>query len=53
MANLCEILDGDIKTLSKGIGLDSRIGQKFLNPGPGFGDLAFKRYSSYIKNCQR
>lgn len=43
MANLCEILDGDIKTLSQGIGLDSRIGQKFLNPGPGFGGSCFPK----------
>jgi UDPglucose 6-dehydrogenase len=37
IANLCEKVGGDIHTVAKGIGLDGRIGPKFLHPGPGFG----------------
>lgn len=37
MANLCEALGGDVHTVAKGMGLDGRIGSKFLHPGPGFG----------------
>lgn len=43
MADLCEIVGGDIKQLSKAMGLDSRIGEKFLNPGPGFGGSCFPK----------
>jgi UDPglucose 6-dehydrogenase len=43
MADLCEELQADIKNLSLGIGLDSRIGSKFLNPGPGFGGSCFPK----------
>lgn len=43
MADLCEKIGGDIKKLSLGIGLDSRIGEKFLNPGPGFGGSCFPK----------
>jgi UDPglucose 6-dehydrogenase len=37
MANLCEKLGADVHMVAKGIGLDRRIGPKFLHPGPGFG----------------
>lgn len=37
MANLCETVGAHIDDLTKGIGLDHRIGPKFLHPGPGFG----------------
>ncbi|MDA0902608.1 MAG: UDP-glucose/GDP-mannose dehydrogenase family protein [Proteobacteria bacterium] len=43
MADLCEKVNGDIKKLSYGIGKDSRIGEKFLNPGPGFGGSCFPK----------
>ncbi len=43
MADLCEKTGGDIKLLSSGLGLDSRIGNKFLNPGPGFGGSCFPK----------
>ena len=36
MSALCELTEADIKQVSEAIGLDSRIGKKFLNPGPGF-----------------
>ena len=43
MADLCEIVGGDIKQLSHAMGLDERIGNKFLNPGPGFGGSCFPK----------
>lgn len=43
MADICEKIDGDINKLSEGIGLDSRIGTKFLQPGPGFGGSCFPK----------
>ena len=43
MSALCELTEADIKQVSKAIGLDSRIGKKFLNPGPGFGGSCFQK----------
>ncbi len=43
MANLCDITGANIMGVSRGIGLDSRIGRKFLNPGPGFGGSCFPK----------
>jgi UDPglucose 6-dehydrogenase len=43
MANLCERIDADVHALARGIGLDKRIGQKFLHPGPGFGGSCFPK----------
>jgi len=43
MANLCEALHGDVHALARGIGLDRRIGPKFLHPGPGFGGSCFPK----------
>lgn len=37
MANLCEKVGADIHVVAKAMGLDGRIGPKFLHPGPGFG----------------
>ncbi|MCS7279639.1 MAG: UDP-glucose/GDP-mannose dehydrogenase family protein [Thermodesulfobacteriaceae bacterium] len=37
VANFCEKVGADVTVVAKGIGLDPRIGSKFLNPGPGFG----------------
>jgi len=37
IANLCEKVGADVHMVAKGIGLDQRIGPKFLHPGPGFG----------------
>ena len=37
MANLCEKVGADVHMVAKGIGLDQRIGPKFLHPGPGYG----------------
>tara|TARA_B100001248_G_C27398834_1_gene468023 strand:- start:118 stop:1539 length:1422 start_codon:yes stop_codon:yes gene_type:complete len=40
---ICELTEADINQVSKSIGLDSRIGDKFLNPGPGFGGSCFQK----------
>jgi UDPglucose 6-dehydrogenase len=37
MANLCEKVGADVHMVAKGMGLDQRIGPKFLHPGPGYG----------------
>ena len=37
LANLCEAVGGDVQILARGIGLDGRIGHKFLHAGPGYG----------------
>ncbi len=43
LADLCENIGGNIKDLAKAMGQDSRIGEKFLNPGPGFGGSCFPK----------
>jgi len=43
MADLCEKLGGDVQDLARGIGLDGRIGPKFLHAGPGFGGSCFPK----------
>ncbi len=43
IADLCEVLQLDIRDVVRGIGLDSRIGTKFLQPGPGFGGSCFPK----------
>ncbi len=43
MAQLCERLGADVHMVAKGIGLDKRIGPKFLHPGPGFGGSCFPK----------
>lgn len=50
MADLCEKTGSNIKELSQAIGLDSRIGDKFLNPGPGFGGSCFPKDIMAILN---
>jgi UDPglucose 6-dehydrogenase len=42
-ANLCEKVGADVQALARGIGLDGRIGRKFLHAGPGFGGSCFPK----------
>jgi UDPglucose 6-dehydrogenase len=53
MADLCEVVGGNIKQLASAVGLDSRIGPKFLNPGPGFGGSCFPKDILAIVNVAR
>jgi UDPglucose 6-dehydrogenase len=43
MANICEHVGADVHLVAKGMGLDGRIGPKFLHPGPGFGGSCFPK----------
>jgi UDPglucose 6-dehydrogenase len=43
MADLCEKVGADVHDVARGIGLDGRIGRKFLHPGPGFGGSCFPK----------
>src|SRR5476651_2350350 len=43
IADLCERVGADVHDVARGIGLDGRIGRKFLHPGPGFGGSCFPK----------
>ena len=43
MADLCEKVGADVQDVARGIGLDGRIGSKFLHAGPGFGGSCFPK----------
>ncbi|HEX8481062.1 MAG TPA: UDP-glucose/GDP-mannose dehydrogenase family protein [Allosphingosinicella sp.] len=43
LADLCEIVGGDVQDVARGIGLDNRIGSKFLHAGPGYGGSCFPK----------
>lgn len=43
MSMLCEVTGADVHAVAKGMGLDNRIGRKFLHPGPGFGGSCFPK----------
>jgi UDPglucose 6-dehydrogenase len=43
IADLCEIVGADVQDVSRGIGLDNRIGPKFLHAGPGYGGSCFPK----------
>jgi UDPglucose 6-dehydrogenase len=53
IADLCEQVDADVQDVARGMGLDNRIGNKFLHAGPGFGGSCFpKDLSALIKTGQ-
>ena len=53
IADLCERVGADVQEVARGIGLDSRIGPKFLHAGPGFGGSCFpKDVRALIKTAQ-
>jgi UDPglucose 6-dehydrogenase len=43
IADLCEAVGADVQDVARGIGLDQRIGAKFLHPGPGYGGSCFPK----------
>lgn len=43
MANICEAVGADVKDLARAVGLDGRIGKKFLHAGPGYGGSCFPK----------
>ncbi|MFQ5781352.1 MAG: UDP-glucose dehydrogenase family protein [Nitrospiria bacterium] len=57
ISNLCEAVGADVHHVAKGLGLDQRIGRKFLHPGPGFGgsclpkDTAALLFTARENNC--
>jgi UDPglucose 6-dehydrogenase len=53
IADLCEQVGADVQEVARGIGLDNRIGAKFLHAGPGFGGSCFpKDTSALLKTAQ-
>jgi len=53
MADLCEKVGADVQQVARGIGLDNRIGSKFLHAGPGFGGSCFPKDTlALIKTAQ-
>ncbi len=53
IADLCESVGADVQDVARGMGLDNRIGGKFLHPGPGFGGSCFpKDTSALLKTAQ-
>lgn len=50
MADLCEAVGADVQEVSKGIGLDKRIGSKFLHAGPGYGGSCFPKDTRALVN---
>jgi UDPglucose 6-dehydrogenase len=53
MADLCEKAGADVQDVARGIGLDNRIGSKFLHAGPGFGGSCFPKDTSALAQTAR
>ena len=53
MANLCEGLGADVYDVAVALGMDKRIGPKFLHPGPGFGGSCFPKDVKALANIAR
>ncbi len=53
VADLCERLGADVHHVAKGMGLDKRIGSKFLHPGPGYGGSCFPKDTQALTEIAR
>ena len=53
IADLCEVVDADVQAITRGIGLDNRIGKKFLHAGPGFGGSCFPKDTRSLAHFAR
>ncbi|UCD70773.1 MAG: UDP-glucose/GDP-mannose dehydrogenase family protein [Syntrophobacterales bacterium] len=53
MANLCERVGADVHVVARAMGLDGRIGRKFLHPGPGYGGSCFPKDTLALLNIGR
>jgi len=53
IANLCEAVGGDVHVVARGMGLDGRIGRKFLHAGPGFGGSCFPKDTASLVQFSR
>lgn len=53
IADLCEKVGADVHDVAKGIGLDGRIGRKFLHPGPGYGGSCFPKDTTALAHTAR
>ncbi len=48
IARLCDLLGADVHDVARGMGLDNRIGKKFLHPGPGYGGSCFPKDTAAV-----
>ena len=53
MSALCERVGADVHAIAKGMGMDGRIGPKFLHPGPGYGGSCFPKDSAALLHTAR
>ncbi len=53
IADLCELTGADVHQVARGMGLDGRIGPKFLHPGPGYGGSCFPKDTLAITSIAR
>jgi len=53
VANLCDLVGADVHKVAKAMGMDGRIGQKFLHPGPGFGGSCFPKDTKAFSNIAK
>lgn len=53
IANICERVGADVHMVARGMGLDKRIGPKFLHPGPGYGGSCFPKDTQAIVNIAK